>query len=70
MLQRHRAGPIFQQDDAAEHTSHVSRTFLQQNHVHVLVWKSKSAKMSPIEHVWVSWATVGRVSGRQSQQAV
>jgi len=30
----------------------VSRTFLQQQNVHVLDWPAKSPDLSPIEHIW------------------
>jgi len=43
---------IFQHDNATSHTCHVSRTFLQQQNVHVLDWPVKSPDLSHIEHVW------------------
>jgi len=44
-------GAIFQHN-ATPHTCHVSRTFLQQQNVHVFDWPAKSPDLSPIEHVW------------------
>jgi len=52
LRQRRGQGAICQHDNATPHTCHVSRTFLQQQNVHVLDGPAKSPDRFPIEHVW------------------
>lgn len=43
---------IFQQDGAPAHTAKLTKKWLTENHITVLVWPSSSPDLSPIETVW------------------
>ena len=51
-LRRHRFNHVFQQDNAHCHVAHISMTFLENNHIRVLLWPVMSPDLSPIEHLW------------------
>lgn len=43
---------IFQQDNAAIHTSAATRSFFQEQNVTVMDWPARSPDLNPIENVW------------------
>uniref|UniRef100_A0A4W6DQP0 Tc1-like transposase DDE domain-containing protein n=1 Tax=Lates calcarifer TaxID=8187 RepID=A0A4W6DQP0_LATCA len=57
---------MFQQDNAACHTSRASRTWLQEQCIHFLEWPAQSLDMSPIENLW--WIIKRSVSKRKPKK--
>ena len=43
---------IFQQDGASSHTAKSTKSWLENNNVHVIIWPSGSPDLSPIESLW------------------
>ena len=56
---------IFQQDNASIHSSHQTKTWLEENRIEVLDWPARSPDLNPIENIWGIIVRDVYVNGRQ-----
>jgi hypothetical protein len=67
MDHHHRDGAIFQQDNAAIHTSRLTKAWFSERNMTVLDWPAKSPDLNPIENMWGVLARRVYAGGRQFQ---
>lgn len=63
-------GWVFQQDNAAVHTSRSTVQWFQDNQVQVLQWPARSPDLNPIENLWGILSRRVYANGKQYQSII